>query len=301
MKSAFIVSILLLIAFTGTNYTNAAILYGTEKSTGCIYEIDTKDESATLLIDLYEAVIVHSSAPEIIFAGDSPNGNAYDNQNNRFYFASFQDPGCPADTSISPSNLYFIDICNPEVVHWAGTLKGHASDGAFCYGQYWYIRHGTNKLAAVTFNNNGHIINEYVADEIMFWDPDIGLYEPYLAFGDIEFNNAGLCFLTGKDKNSKAGTHYISGIFNTWTDRFTEIGDQLYWGQIAFGSGNMILYGHDAGTGDFSIINLINGKTKYCFTGPQLTDLASSNRIQSACKYHEWKHKNKRGDKNYHH
>ena len=78
MKSTCLVGILLLIFLTSTGSTSAAILYGTEKSTGCIYEIDTKDESATPLIDLHEAEIVPSSAPEIRIAGDSPNGNASD-------------------------------------------------------------------------------------------------------------------------------------------------------------------------------------------------------------------------------
>jgi hypothetical protein len=308
MKSTCLFSILLLIFLTSTGSTSAAILYGTEKSTGCIYEIDTKDESATPLIDLHEAEIVPSSAPEIRIAGDSPNGNAYDNWNDRFYFASFQDPGCPADPDVVPSNLYFIDLSNPTVVHWAGELKGHASDGAFYFGQYWYIRHGTNKLAVVNLNSDGYIINEYVAEKILFYDRGVGVYEPYLAFGDIEFNNAGLCYLTGRDTNSKVGTYYISGILNIRNGRFIEIGNHVYWGQLAFGPYNMILYSHDAGSGDFSVINPINGKTRYCFTGYQLTDLASSDRTHPVCKHKAWKqpwwkqkYDDRRGHYDYHH
>ena len=307
MKSTCLVSILLLTVLTGTEPTSAAFLYGTEKHTGCIYEIDTKSETSTLLVDLSEAAI-ESSAPAVLLAGDSPNGNAYDNGNNRFYFASFQDPGCPANPAVDASELYFIDVSNPTEVHWAGTLIGHASDEAFYRGQYWYIRHSSNKLAAVNLDNDGYIINEFVADEILFYDREIGVYEPYLAFGDIEFNNSGLCYLTGRDTNSAAGTYFISGIFNIRTGWFREIGNSIYWGQIALGPGNALLYSHDAGSGDFSTVHTVNGKTRYCFTGPGLTDLASSNRTKSACKNKGWKQpyckqnckkKNKQGNSSY--
>ena len=150
----YLIGILMLVIFTSTGLTGAAIFYGTERFTGDIYAIDTKAGTIERIVNL--ALL----APDFPVAGDSPNGNAFDSVNNRFYFASFVDPGCPADYSIDHSELYFVNISDPTYIVWAGTLGGHASDGSFFNGQYWYIRHGTNELVVVNVDEDGYVLDE---------------------------------------------------------------------------------------------------------------------------------------------
>jgi len=273
MKSTCLVGIVMLVILTSTGLTGAAIFYGTERFTGDIYAINTKMGTVERLVELA------LSAPYILVAGDSPNGNAFDADNNRFYFASFEDPGCPADISVSPSELYFVDLSNPTAIVWAGTLVGHASDAAFYGGQYWYIRHGTNDLAAVNVDSSGYVVGETELYDIWLTDPTTGEeYEPYLAFGDIEFDNEGLLYVTASTRNEVGGTRSVSGTFNIAAEQFTEIGENAYWVQIAFGEDGW-LYGHATGTGDFYRVNTVSGAIMNTVVsgGPQLTDIASEN------------------------
>lgn len=258
----------------------AEILYGTARSgfydTGNIYEIDTDEQITTLLVDINEATLNPSWAPLIQVASDSPNGNAFDIQNNRIYFTSFYDPGQPADTSVPSSQLYFVDLDDPNEIVWSGSLIGHASDGAYYNGQYWYIGHGTNILRTVSFMSDGTINKETIAAVIWMVDPNNGwYYTPSWSFGDIAFDKKGLLYITGSICD-ELGQYIrsLSGTFDIETALFTEIGDNVYWGQIAFGN-NGRLYGHDAGTGDFYAINTRDGTTTYEFTGGMFTDLAA--------------------------
>jgi hypothetical protein len=149
----------------GGGPANGATLYGTAlDNPGLIYEIDSVSLSAGIFLDLYSASVVPGIDP---ISELSPNGIALDPDSQRLYFASFPDPGSPADPGVPTSNLYFIDPLEPTVVHWAGTLAGHASNGTFYEGNYLYIDHGTDFLRKVTLNADGLLISDVVAAGVL--------------------------------------------------------------------------------------------------------------------------------------
>jgi hypothetical protein len=280
MNRASSLIIALFILMVGNSNVCAVILYGTARSgyydDGNIYEIDTKEHKITLLVNINKATLSPSWAPLIPVASDSPNGNAFDTQNNRFYFASFCDPGQPVDISVPSSQLYFVDLDDPNVVVWAGSLIGHASDGTLYDGQYWYIGHGTNILRVVSLKSDGTIDKEKGASVIWMIDPNSGqFYAPLWSFGDIAFDKKGLLYITGSISDEFGrNIRSLSGTYEIEKAKFTEIGNSIYWGQIAFANDGR-LYGHDAETGDFYTINTTDGTTKYEFTEAMFTDIAA--------------------------
>ncbi|UCG58647.1 MAG: hypothetical protein JSU70_03865, partial [Phycisphaerales bacterium] len=248
MKRILTATVGLCVILAGVGTTEAAVLYGTARpgsyADGDIYSIDTGAQTSTLLVDLSATPVIPSGSPDIApIAPDSPNGNAFDGKNGRFYFTSFMDPGSPATPTVPPSELYYVDVHDPSAIVWAGTLGGHASDAAFYGERYWYIGHGTNVLRAVTFNPDGSLATDGAVASVLHGEPGS------LIFGDVAFDSEGLLYLTGAIKNQ--GTGYkrsVSGTMDTSTGAFTEIGSSLYWGQIAFGLDD-VLYGHGSGTG----------------------------------------------------
>ncbi len=273
MKRSLIVSIGACVVFASGGLVEAEIVYGTAKlgyyDPGDIYRIDTIFQTAALLVDISETPVAPSGSPPIApLAGDSPNGNAFDTASRRLYFVSFQDPGSPASGSVAPSELYYVDILDTSSIVWAGTLAGHASGAAFHEGKYWYISHGTNELRSVSLNADGTMASEALHVIVQHNDPG------FLIFGDISFDPAGSMYLTGAVKDQSTGfKRYLSGTVDLSTGAFTEIGQSLYWGQIAFGADGA-LYGHDAVTGDFCTVNVADGTANYLFTEGAFTDLA---------------------------
>jgi len=281
MKRPTFISIGILVLLLNTFNASAAVLYGTAKpgdhQAGHIFKIDTIAHKIEILVDISTTPVIPSGAPEIVLGrGDSPNANAFDAKNNRFFFASFEDPGTPADSSVSSSELYFVVLDDPNVIVWAGSLNWHASDATFYKGKYWYIGHGTNILREVSLKRDGTINNDDEVTVIWLSDPNSGeLYSPLWSFGDIAFNSKGLLYLTGSISNElDQPERSLSGTVEIETGQFTEIGISVYWGQIAFGP-DRTLYGHDSDTGDFFTINIADGATTYIFTYDMFTDLAA--------------------------
>jgi hypothetical protein len=270
MKRLLRVLVIICVTLGSAGIASAGFLYGTEINSGDIYCIDTNTKTSTLVVDLSAVSIVPLGSPSVSpLAGDSPNGDTYDWNAGRLYFATFNDPGSPANTSTPTSELYFVDLSNPSTITWAGTLNGYVSGAAFYNNQYWYISHGTNSLRSVTLDAGGLATSDSGVVTVLHGEPG------YLKFGDITFDDAGLLYLTGAINDQ--GTGYkrsVSGTVDTTTGSFTEIGSSLYWGQIAFGPDGT-LYGHSTGTGDFYTINTSNGITSYIFTDRKYTDLAA--------------------------
>lgn len=268
-----IIVMCMVLATTGT--ASAAFLYGTARlgytGPGDIYEINTGTKTSTMLVDISATPVTPSGSPDIApIAADSPNGNAFDLINNRFYFTSFQDPGSPAGTSVPSSELYLVDFDDPTAIVYSGTLYGHASGGDFYNDKYWYIGHGTNDLRGVTLNPDGTLAAESAYTTILHGEPGS------LIFGDIAFDIGGLLYITGAIKNQVTGyKRFVSGTVDTTTGSFTEIGSSVYWSQIAFGPDGT-LYGNNSGTGDFYTINTTDGSMTNIFTDGMFTDLAGS-------------------------
>ncbi len=274
MKRLLIACIGACVVLASGGPVDAGIIYGTAKpgyyDTGDIYRIDTALQTAALVVDISATPVAPSGSPAVgPLAGDSPNGNAFDTANKRFYFAGFHDPGSPAGGAVAPSELYYVDMLDTSTIVWAGTLAGHASGAAFHAGKYWYISHGTNSLRSVSLNPDGTIGFDTMHLTVQHSDPG------FLIFGDIAFDPGGSLYLTGAVKDQNAGfKRYLSGTVEFATGAFTEIGQSLYWGQIAFGADGA-LYGHDAGTGGFCTVNIADGTTSHLFTDGSFTDLAA--------------------------
>ena len=274
MKRLWLVVIVVFLVLAGGGLVEAGVIYGTAKpgyyDPGDIYRIDTASKTAALLVDISATPVAPLGSPAVgPLAGDSPNGNAFDTANKRFYFAGFQDPGSPASGAVAPGDLYYVDILDTSSIVWAGTLGGHASGAAFHGGKYWYISHGTNALRSVSLNPDGTIGSDAPHITVQHSDPG------FLIFGDIAFDPTGSLYLTGAVKDQNTGfKRYLSGTVDLSSGLFTEIGQSLYWGQIAFGADGA-LYGHDAGTGDFYTVNVADGTTNYLFTDGGFTDLAA--------------------------
>lgn len=270
----------IVIFLISTSNVHAAVLYGTTAISeycgpGFIYSINYEEKTAEMLLDISLAEIVPLTAPEIIIANDSPNGSAYEPNNRRLYFASFKDPGAPANPSVPFSELYYYDFNDPNHIFWAGSLEGHASDGDFYNGVYYYISHGTNTLRSVSLNSDGTINQDNEVAVIWMTDPSSGqLYAPLWSFGDITFDKEGLLYITGAIR-TEAGVKIgpLTGTYNIETGQFDTI-DEIYIGQIAFSPDGSLFY-HNTGTGEIAKFLSPQEDTSSLNLNIKLTDLAA--------------------------
>lgn len=231
---------------------SSVVVYGSRRSsvaaeTGDVYAIDLSTMSATIAGDWEGAV----NAPNY------PNGNAYDPVNERVYLT---DPN---------EVLHFLDLSD-STFYSAGGLAtgGSVASGAWYGGKFYYIPQGTDDLHEVSVDGDG-----LVTGDIKLCDFTNG--SKSFSFGDIVFNSAGLILGSG---NSGTGEYFTIDISNGCSYTF---GAAAQHKQLAF-SGRT-LFGHDANSGDFYIINPsdwsespIGTVSIEGVTGPALfTDLAS--------------------------
>lgn len=272
MKTLSTLAIAVVLVGLMASGANAATLYGTEWRTGDIFSIDTNLNTTTLLLDISTAPVSPAISP---IDSSSPNGNAFDAINQRFYFTSFVTPGTPfPPLNVTGSKLYFVDLDDaPGTIVWAGTLQGAAPAGTFYDGKYWYIGHGTDELQEVTLNADGTIASETTAavDISAGVGPDTG----FLSFGDIAFDCYGRLFLSGLFRNvSNGNVGTLTGTYNLETSQFNEFTDKYAW-QIAFGEDEN-LYGHSTGEGKFYSIDTTTGTPTWLFDGRSFSDLAGN-------------------------
>jgi len=261
-----------LVLATPVSAADPIIIYGTLRDTtgtnsGDVYEIDVANYTSTELVDISTISVTPSIYTD---KSASPNGNAFDVANQRFYFASFKDPGTPPSVSVPPSELYFIDLSDLTTIVHAGTLDGHASDGAFYDGSYWYIGHGTEELQEVSLKADGTINTETTAATNI-----TGEEASYLGFGDIEIDCNGVVYISAtirESGNSISGV--LFGTYDPSTSEFTKLGDGFAY-QLAFGPDGT-LWGHSAGDGKFYTINTSTGVANEVFTNNMFTDLAGT-------------------------
>ena len=234
------------------------VVYGSQLSgdvqdTGDIYAIDLSSETADLLHE-YTGLV---NAPNY------PNGNAYDPDNDRVYFAA------PDGT------LRFYDLGHAQE-YTAGyfATSGNVASGAWYDGTYYYIPQGTDDLRAVTVT--GNTTDGFSTNDVKVCDYS-GNNKSF-DFGDIVFDSTGL--LLGSA--NAGGYEYFTIDISDGTCAYTKQHDILKHKQLAFSGGT--LYAHDAAApGNFyevdpstwneTLLGPVSGEAEG-FTG-QYTDLAS--------------------------
>jgi hypothetical protein len=218
-----------------SSHTSSTYLWGVQQTTGKVYQIDaegtsTSPQAATEVVDL--AALASSAGISMSFSASSPNGNAYDVEENRFYATTF--PG--------QAKLYFVDLddASPSLT-LAGSLNGAAASGTIYADDtgkyYYYVENGTDNLKRVTLNPDGTVGGETKVGDVAG--------NRGMTFGDIAFSPDGILYIS-------AG---MGGNFNgTWdpdTGTLTEfdlVKDDKY--QISFAQ-DATLYLHQTGTGKF--------------------------------------------------
>jgi len=253
---------------------DAATLWGTAEDTGIIYSIDTGTTIATQVGITTDVVV----APDKV----TPNSNALDIDNQRFYFTTFD---LVSSLVALPSQLYFNDLAGTN--HYAGELAEGTSSGAFHSGKFYYIAHGSDDLRQVTLDADGMIVSDI---KLL----DVTRNKKIWGFGDIAIANNGVLYGSSTIRGPAPGGSVIgrelfrykfsTGEYLTLAEATCEnvegtlVCTGAWWGQIAFADDGQ-LWGHDTNTGDFFTIDLETGahsEVLFNISGMILTDLASS-------------------------
>lgn len=230
---------------------NNSTIYGIQRSTGKIFEVDPlAPNSATL----YKQIVAAETNKS--FSATSPNGIGYDQETGDIYFATYP----------SPSRLYKFE---GDVQRDLGSLIGSVASGEFYNGKYYYIADQTDDLYVVTFKEDGTI------DAIT---PHINISSGVSAwyFGDIVVDHTeGVIYGEGQNLNSNKQEFFKvnldgSGYVRIDADVFTNLL------QLAIGTDN-VLYAHSAYFGTFYTINRLTGDVVQVSDGENLyTDISSA-------------------------
>ncbi|GAH09019.1 unnamed protein product, partial [marine sediment metagenome] len=221
-----------------------AVMYGTSGVSGDfdkIYEIDVSTLTANMLFNTYP----------LNTTINGPNGNAYDPDNERLYYSKYT----------SSDSLYFYDFLNPANNFAGPLLGGQVASGGWYNGKFYYIPQSSGELYETSFNADGTIDNN-----TLLWDTGIN----FGAFGDIAITQDGLIY---GSSNMSPARFWSIDLMNGY--QYTEISVMPHM-QLAFGSDGL-LYGHDAGEGNFYWIDPLNGVRSLIgpVNGLKFTDLAS--------------------------
>ena len=232
-------------------------LYGIESETGWICEID---------VGTHAEPHVFQVEPPVSVNGSRPNGLAFDDLNNRLYYATYK----------APNDLYFCDVDTLTQVY-SGPLDHEIAAADFYDGKYYYIAGGpsgrTDDLYEVVFNTDGTInhVNEYA-------NISGDLDHKWWFYGDLAISPDGTIYADGLCE-----THGSVEFFKVDRDgqNFDWIAD-LDSGtaalQLGFGYDGT-LYGHDYYTQGLYSVDIGTGARTLIFTGTRVyTDLSSGPR-----------------------
>jgi hypothetical protein len=190
--------------------------------------------------------------------GNSPNGLAYDDATGKLYFSETN----PGDETVINSELRYI----PGTVS-VPTLDGVAYGATFADGKYWYVVNYDDDLVSVD-PDTGTITTEW---------PDLTDNSRQLRFGDLVYNTDDRTFYgSAIDANDPLSQSlwFTVAPDGTYTESVGLAGGGTL--QLAFGGFDGVLYGHNAGNGEFFTMDLDGTKTSIgSVGGPQFTDLAS--------------------------
>ncbi|MDD2216003.1 MAG: fibro-slime domain-containing protein [Eubacteriales bacterium] len=230
------------------------VIYGIQRNTGKIFEINPLTADAT---EYYQ---ISGAVP---FSNVGPNGLAYDQSTGELYFTTYR----------GLAKLYVTDDPTEE---YLGELEGEIACADFFNGKYYYIAGGTHAgyggptddLYEVTFDPGGSIADiskfESISADQSAWTFD----------GDIAISADGVIY--GFGKNNLLGGGYEFFRVNRDGTGFNLIrkGYDLSL-QLAFG-GDGVLYGHDAKYGRFFVVDTVDGSIAQISDGANnYTDTAS--------------------------
>jgi len=221
------------------------ILYGTELggTADTIYVIDVANGTATPVF-----------SPNFDSHRNYVNGNAFDVENHRLYYAS------------SAKKLYFYDFDDNAQIY-AGSMSALAACAAFYDGKYYYIVQGTDDLRAISLNP----ADGKVASDTAIWTNFTGGARSF-AFGDIAITAEGMLY-----GSTPTPAEFFS--IDLTTPTYTQISTTGAVGlQLAYGCDD-VLYGHKAGgdaAGEFYVVDPSDGSIGDAITTlNKFTDLAS--------------------------
>jgi hypothetical protein len=243
------------------------VVYGTSRGSesaggGRVYKINLSDFSAE------ELWVTH---PTDVGRGDYPNGNAYDQDNERFYYTSIH---------TNPTKLYFYKFSDDTGDHEAGSLgRGtQVACGTLYNGEYYFIRQGGKILYKVALHPVSGELDGPIQKR---YEITSGPITSFGNFGDIVVDQS-TGMLYGSSSNSRFWYIDLSDL-STEGELNTLDNDFPKFLQLAFSSDG-VLYGHDAGGGTFYTIDLdadpvtatFHGTVNFPTGGPRtFTDLAS--------------------------
>jgi len=258
----FVVAAHAVVASLTDDCQGEGVLYGTERGTGWIYEIDAVACSAEQLIDTGDPFPADSGV-------NSPNGLAYDSANNLLYFSvTDMDQAQFTTPEAAESQLWAADLDNDSVARVdvdgpGGSLDRHAASGEFFIGEYWYVENQSDRLKKVAFSGT-HTGSEQSVCDI---DGGEDLSSDY-RFGDIVVV-PGTTTLLGSTNGALTSTNsFFSLDLNNCSNLNTlctdpgntdgGVGQCADQQQLAYGS-NGVLYGHPTGDGQLFVVDATTG------------------------------------------
>ena len=222
------VALVVLVALMGGTAAQAGTVYGSQRVTGTIYAVDTVTGVATYFADT-----------GVTGSGSSPNGNAWDRDNGRFYYSG---PGTFSDTS----GLYFVTQNGTPV--FAGDVAGSVSNGTFHAGAFYYLANDTDDLYKVTFQGDGTIDSEVKVDDIV--DNTFGI-----RFGDIVFDDS-VIIGRGRDIGTSEGVFFRYSLITDSVLSVVRYAPSTMY-QLAWDGDDLVA--HETGTGDFFTMDINTG------------------------------------------
>jgi predicted ribosomally synthesized peptide with SipW-like signal peptide len=222
-----------------SQYFDAAdgvFVYGVEGKSGDLYEIDVQNGLENKIFDNPKN-----------YSGYYPNGLAFDEANDRLYFA------------VNRKDLYFYDFSADALVK-AGTFPTSSRDvygATFGGGYFWYIPNGTGDLYKISFDSDGKIAGS----------SSVTMTDDYnLQFGDVV-----IAYADGIIYGSSTSFYFIYDTVNDIFNRVDTAGRDL---QLAWGH-NGVLYGHNTGSLNWYTVEPDTGSPSYIFEGERAyNDLA---------------------------
>jgi len=225
-----------------------SFVYGLKPVSGNIYEIDPINKVETLLFD----------NPNTYSPTWYPNGLAFDEDNQRLYFATAED------------EFYFYDLDTKELVDAdPNNVFNNSNDilgATFGDGEYWYVLNQSGTLKNLSFDEDGNVNS--VSSVVMTGEYSLGM-------GDIVYDDG---VIYGSSGSGAAGVDFIFFTYDIEAGQFDAIeeGDleegellasalQLAWGLDE--DGEKVLYGHLLGDKIWYTVDWYTGvKTDIAFT-----------------------------------
>jgi predicted ribosomally synthesized peptide with SipW-like signal peptide len=208
--------------------SDGVFVYGVEGNSGDLYEIDVQNGVENKIFDNPKN-----------YSGYYPNGLAFDEVNDRLYFAA------------NKKDLYFYDF-SADALEKAGNFPTSSRDvygATFGGGYFWYIPNGTGDLYKISFNSDGTIAGS----------SSVTMTDDYnLQFGDVV-----IAYADGIIYGSSTSFYFTYDIV---TNTFKRVGTDGRDLQLAWGHDG-VLYGHNTGSLNWYTVEPSSGALATIFTG----------------------------------